>query len=121
MKIKIVATGDHVHLERQPIVDALVKAGIFEYASATTPAPRPPCNVTWAITFSEFSLEHYALASCDVCGDKFPIFNPTERAAFAHGGKVNVIPAEMFAEYKKKKERVPTGKGVVTAGKVHFV
>jgi hypothetical protein len=61
--------------------------------------PRPRGTAVWTVAFTATSFENYLHAACSACGQSSRIFNPTERASFAHCGKVERVPADVYQAY----------------------
>lgn len=98
--------------------------GDIEILPEPKPEPRPRGSATWKIAFSA-SLENYFYASCSACGQSSRLFNPSARASFAHCGKVEIVPDDVYRDYKDRLEK-PESEEVAalrrnTTGTVHFV
>ena len=98
MKIKVLATGDTMQVAPHPLLKVLELSKIIEFVSEV-PEPRPRGSAVWTVAFTATSFENYLHAACSACGQSSRIFNPTERASFAHCGKVERVPADVYQEY----------------------
>jgi hypothetical protein len=103
MRVKYISgphAGEARHVDRSPIIDLLIEAGVLEHAPQLVDAPSPaaPVRTTkWSVGKSVFNKP--AISLITRLGETVPFDGPADRAAAAYKSIGQECPAEIIAQY----------------------